>query len=300
MPFKAEILARVIALGLASMAVQASAAEVDTVTIDDMKVGPESITSTKAGDLIIGSSGKGAIYRAKAGSDKATLWLDPAKTGIVSLLGVFAHEKSNTLYACSISPFGPGPKRPELSVLRAFDLKTGADKGAYPMIKPESAFCNDVDVAADGTVFVTDTGNENILRLGKGGKALEVWAHDQRLGGADGIAIDGRTVYVNTILSGRLFSIPITASGAAGPLLELKPSLPLASPDGMRALDRNRFLMAENTGRISVVTVTGDKAEIRELKNDPGVTAITRVGNRIWVNNNKKPEPAKLYAIPLK
>ena len=87
----------------------------------------------------------------------------------------------------------------------------------------------------------------------------------------------------------------------------------LAGPDGMRSLGGNRFLLAENnvmTGRLDEVTVTGDQASIRVLKEQPGVTAMTRIGNRAWVNNAKfayrgngpmkdqSPEPFTEYAIP--
>src|ERR1700722_5080018 len=101
MPTKASRLVPVI-LGLAAIGSAANAAHVDVVTIDDNGVFPESVTSTRAGDLIIGSFAKGAIYRSKAGAARATLWLDPVKTGLRSVLGVLADEHSNTLYVCSI------------------------------------------------------------------------------------------------------------------------------------------------------------------------------------------------------
>ncbi len=122
-------LAMATALAVMAIAPAVRAAAADLATIDDTGVFPESITSTRAGDLIIGSNGKGAVYRAKAGADKATLWLDPAKTGIVAALGVFADDRSNTLYVCSVSP-GGAPRQPALSVLRTFDLRTGAARPA--------------------------------------------------------------------------------------------------------------------------------------------------------------------------
>jgi sugar lactone lactonase YvrE len=287
----------------------AHAAAVNEVTIDDTGVFPESITSTKAGDLIIGSSAKGAVYRAKAGATHATVWLDPAKTGIKAILGVFADDRSNTLYVCSISPMGQQPRQPQLSVLRTFDLRTGAEKGAYPMPDPDKATCNDVDVATDGTAYVTDTGNGRVLKLARGAKALTTWVMDERLGAIDGLAFGGDgTLYVNNVRTNRLFAI-----SKAGAVTELAPSMPLAGPDGMRSLGGDKFLLAENnvmTGRVDEVTVKGTTATVRVLKEQPGVTAITRVGNKVWVNNAKfgyrgngpmkgqSPEPFTEYAIP--
>jgi hypothetical protein len=290
-----------------------------SVKIDDRKVIPESITSTAAGDLIIGSSGKGAVYRAKAGSHEATLWLDPAKTGMEAVLGVFADQRSNTLYVCSapafFAPSGTQRKN-ELAALRTFDLTSGAPKGSFAMIDQEKAECGDIDVGADGTAYVTDTGGGQVLRLKKGASALEVWVRDERLAGIDGLALGDHFLFVNTVTTSRLFSIGIGPNGAAGPIVELRPSLKLSQPDGMRSLSANRFLMAENdpkTGRVSEVTVTGDKAELKVLKAEPGVTAITRVGEAVWVNNPKfftyhendpkqfeSPDPFVIYAIGLK
>lgn len=304
------------AVGFIAAPPTAQAAAVTTVVIDDTQVFPESITSTQAGDLIIGSAGKGAVYRAKAGSDKATRWLDPAKTGMANVLGVFADDRANTLYVCSAPPAAPpGTQRQsQLAVLRTFDLQTGAPKASYPMIDQDKATCNDIDVAADGTAYVADTGGGQILRLKKGASALEVWIKDDRLAGADGLALGDGVLYVNSVTQSRLFSIAVGAGGAAGQIVELQPSMKISRPDGMRALGGNKFLLAENAaevGRVSVVTVTGDKADIKVLKVDPGVTAMTRVGNVVWVDNAKfayrnngpmkdqSPEPFTIYAIPL-
>ena len=288
----------------------------DVVTIMDSKVFPESMTSTKSGDLIISSIEKGAIYRAKAGEDKATLWLDPAKTGMVAALGVFAHDASNTLYVCSMAPPAPEGQERELkyAALRTFDLTTGEAKNSYPMPNPEKATCNDIDVAGDGAVLVTDTGNGKILKLAPNGTELMEWIADENLVGVDGIAIGDGVVYVNVVFTGRLFAIRMGMDSTPGEITELKPSIPLNRPDGMRSIGGNKFIMAENAaevGRVTEVTVNGDQAEVRVLKVDPGVTGITKVGNKVWVDNmksayrgngpmkDKSPEPFTVYAIPL-
>lgn len=289
----------------------------DVVTIMDTRVFPESITSTKSGDLIIGSLEKGAIYRAKAGEDKATLWLDPAKTEMVAVLGVYAHDASNTLYVCSMAPPAPEGQEREVkyAALRAFDLTTGEAKKAYPMPNAEKATCNDIDVDKDGSVFVTDTGNGKVLQLRPNSTELVEWIADEKLAGIDGLAIDDGVMYVNTVTTSRLFAIRMGMGSTPGEITELKPSMPINRPDGMRSIGGNKFIMAENAadvGRVTEVTVEGDQAKIRVLKVDPGVTAVTKVGDKIWVDNlkiayrgngpmkDKSPEPFTLYAIPAK
>jgi hypothetical protein len=118
---------------------------------------------------------------------------------------------------------------------------------------------------------------------------------------------------VNTVQTHRLFRIEKREDGAAGAIVELTPSLPLTGPDGLRALGGEKFLLAESThtsGRVSEMTITGDRAELRVLTSDaPGVTAIAKVGDMVWVNRAKfgyrkgplkgqSPEPFVEYAIP--
>ena len=277
-------------LGVAMAACAAGAAPLTQVVIDDTAVFPESLTSTAAGDLIIGSSGKGTIYRAAPGADKAVVWIDPKTSGMSGVLGVFADEKAHTLYVCSAAFGAPPEKADGLSALRAFDLATGAARAAYPMPGGAKALCNDIAVAKDGTAYVSETLGGRVLRLRKGASALEVWAKDDRLAGADGVAIgsDG-AVYLNTVSTGRLFRIPVEAGGASGAVAELQPSLKLNRPDGLRAIGGLRFLMAEGgAGRIDEVVVEGDRATIVPLKSDdPGVTAVTLTQGRGWFINAK-------------
>ena len=277
------------ALGLMAAASAALAAPGE-ITIKDTGVFPESLTSDAAGNVFIGSSAKGGIYRAAAGATEATLWIDPQTSGVAALLGVFADDKSNTLYACSVAFGAPPEKADSLSNLRTFDLKTGVAKRAYPMPGGGKSVCNDIAVGRDGTTYVAETGSGRILRLKKGASALEEWIKDPLLAGADGIAIGGDgAVYVNSVTASRLFRVAVGAGGAAGAITELTPSLKLDGPDGMRAIGGNRFLLAEGKGgRISEVVVVGDQAIIAPLKtNDPGVTAVTLTGGKVWFVNAK-------------
>ena len=274
------------ALGLGS----AAHAAPQPVTIDDTNVFPESMTATKSGDLIVGSSAKGAIYRAKAGASKAELWIDPKTSGIAALLGVFADDKSHTLYACSVAFGAPPDKADQLSALRLFDLNTGAAKAAYPMPGGAKALCNDIAVAKDGSAYVSDTLGGQVLVLKTGAAALATWVKDPKLGFIDGIAIGGDgSVYVNTVTTGHMYRIAMGPGGSAGEITELQPSVKLGGPDGLRSLGGLRFLQAENgVGRISIVTVSGTTATVTPLKEgEPGVTSAASVRGQVWAINAK-------------
>jgi hypothetical protein len=74
------------------------------------------------------------------------------------------------------------------------------------------------------------------------------------------------------------------ARGTAGPIVQLTASLPLVHPDGLRAVGRNVMLQAEGQGRLAEITIAGDRAEVRVVKDGlTGATAVTLVGDTALV-----------------
>ncbi len=276
-------------LVLAAGAPAAMAADAGTITFDGPGIFPESMTATKAGDLIFGSSAKGGVYRARPGETVASLWIDPAKTPMGGVLGVYADEPSSTLYVCSIGGGAPPDKADAYSEVLSFDLKTGALKASYPMPGGRKALCNDFAVGKDGSVYVAETIGGQVLRLKKGAAALEVFAKDDKLAGADGIAFgsDGN-LYVNSFTKYRFVRLAVGKDGTAGAITELTPSAPLDHPDGMRSFGGMRFLMAEGAGRIDVVAVKGDALTVTPVKTgEPGLTSMAVTRGKLWFINAK-------------
>ncbi len=283
------------------------------VLIDDTEVYPESLTSTVAGDLIVGSI-KGNLYRARRGQTRATAWIRPdAVNGLQSVFGVLAHEPSRTLWVCSVpNPF-KSPVAGGVAELVAFDLASGQLKARYAFPSPRSV-CNDMTVARDGSVYAADTQNGRILKLPPHDTSLLVFGEDAALKGIDGIAFasDGR-LYANLVTRGALLRVEILADGRMGRLTELSLTDTLGGPDGMRLISGDRFLLAEGTaGRIDEVRIQGDQAVIRVLKSglnsSPGVTHIGRMAYAIEGKisylvdpalRGKDPGPFLIRAIPL-
>ena len=284
-------------------------AQPSQIIIDDTRVFPESLTSTADGTVIIGSMEHGTIYHAAPGAAKATPWIAAAPNGLRRVLGVFVNEAANTLWVCTNDP-DPNGKDAEL---KAFDLKTAAPKGGYPF--PGGGLCNDIAVARDGTTYATDTRGGRILALKPGATALAVWGADAKWVGVDGIAmLTNGAVLFNNVRENQLVRVDVKADGSAGAATLLTLSQPIAGPDGMRAQQDGSIILAENrSGKIDIVTVDEDKANIETIKDGFKYTptAVTVAGDTAWVLEakfayrndpalrDKDPEPFGATAVQL-
>jgi len=289
------------------------AADRMTITFADGRIFPESLTSSKDGALYFGSLGQKAVYRAAPGSSQATVWIKPETAGLNTVLGVLADERAGVLWVCSSTSGGRnGAPVVGETALKAFSLKDASLKNSYAF--PGNGLCNDVAVAKDGTVYATDTTQGRVLRLKKGATALDVWIADaMTLATADGIAIlaDGN-VYVNSVGQSTLMRIPVKPDGSAGAIAKLEPSRPMMGPDGMRSVGAKTMLLVEG-GRLDEVTINGDKAEIKVLKEGlTGPTAVTLVGGMAYVSEarlnyrndpklrDQDPGPFRAVGVPYK
>ncbi len=285
----------------------------------------ESITATADGSLIFSSFAGGRISRAAPGAAEASEWIKPGTNGLLSVLGVLADDASGTLYACSVDASGFGVNVPTGSKpggLKTFDLKTGAPKASYDMpagtIAGQTPLCNDMVVAADGTVYVTDTLSGRILRLKKGASALETWATDPRWDvkgpQLDGIAIlaDGN-IYANIFEGDGLYRVEIRPDGSAGTVTRLQTSHKLYHSDGLRRFGPNTLLMVEGetVGTLDLITISGDTAKVDTLQGGfDGPVSLVQVGDVAYVLDDplrflfdpelgKKPGPP-VRAVPVK
>ena len=103
----------------------------------------------------------------------------------------------------------------DISVVRLFDLKTGAPKGDIPV--PGATFLNDITVAKDGRVFVSDsgmkvgpngfepTGSDAVYVIDKG--KLKPLAKGKELGGPNGLVAVANGVLVNTFNSDEVYRL---------------------------------------------------------------------------------------------
>ncbi|MBV9656228.1 MAG: hypothetical protein JOZ42_16870 [Acetobacteraceae bacterium] len=292
------------------------AAERAEITFPGERPYPESITATSDGTLIAGSLNEGGVFRVPPGSSVAERWIAPGANDSMTILGVYADEKGGTLWACStnLGAFGvPPPGGAKPIALKAFDLKSGAAKGSWPL-PGDKSLCNDMVVGTDGTVYVADLFQPHVLALRPGGKALEVWAESPLFNGEgpqlDGITIAGDgNMYVNPYAGGKLFRIEMK-DGAAGKVTELKLSQPIDHPDGMRPFGAKDLLMTEGGGNFDVVRLEGDAAKVEVVRDKfKGPCAVVQTGDTAWVlegqqntlfkKDGGKPTTFKAFAVSL-
>ncbi len=284
---------------------------VTEITLPGTRIFPESITSTADGTLYSGSLGHGNILRIAPGKSTAEEWIKAGTGGLNNVLGVFADEKNKLFWVCSNNLENKG----DPTAVMSFDLKTGAVKGTY-RLPGDQALCNDIAVAQDGTAYISDTRQNSVLMLRPGAKTLELVAKDPLLAGADGLAFGNKsTLYVNSVMSGKLLRLELGADGKSTKIEDLKVSRMLDRPDGMRAIGTQRLLLAENSGKMSIVTFEGPglhNAVVKTIKegleSTPGVTATRGMawiveGKLNYRNDaafkDKDPGLFKMYAVPL-
>ncbi|HXX18331.1 MAG TPA: hypothetical protein VEJ46_02915 [Candidatus Acidoferrum sp.] len=285
-----------------------AAQKVTEITLPGTRVFPESITSTPDGTLIVGSLGHGNILRIAPGKTDAEEWIKAGTNGLNSVLGVFADEKNKLLWVCSNKLGATG----DPTAVKTFDLKTGAAKDSYTL-PGDRTLCNDIAVAPDGTAYITDTFGGAVDMLKPGAKALDVAAKDPLLAGADGLAFANKTtLYVNSVTANKILRVDLGPDGKSTKVTDLTLPRALDRPDGMRALGKGRFLLAENSGKMSLVTFNGDNVVLTTLKEVSASTpAVTATKGMAWVAEgklnymqdpamkDKDPGTFKMYAVPL-
>jgi len=254
------------------------------ILIADAKSQPESLTAAPGGVLIVGSASTPFVYKVRRGATAAEKFVDASAEGPGTFFfGMLADASSNTLWTCQLTPVPGKTPVQRHTALRGFDLETGAPKIRWNL-PGDNSTCNDFAIGPDKALYITDTGNSKIYKLPAGASSAELFLEHRALYGIDGITFLNGTLYVNNVFSNNLYRIPVDAAGKAGEPVDIWMDQPIKGPDGMRAAN-GKLIVAENgSGRISVITVNGDKASVTVIKdglNTP--TGVEPAGDTIWI-----------------
>jgi sugar lactone lactonase YvrE len=254
------------------------------ILIADAKSQPESLTMAPGGVLIVGSASSPFVYKVRSGSSTAEKFIDASAEGPGTFFfGMLADASTNTLWTCQLTPVPNTTPAKRHTALRSFDLTTGAPKIRWNL-PGDNNVCNDFTIGPDKALYITDTIPGRIFKLPAGASTAELYLEDRTLMGVDGITFLDGTLYVNNVIFNKLYRIPVDATGKPGTPVDIWMDQPVKGPDGMRAAN-GKLIVAENgSGKISALTVSGDKASVTVIKdglNTP--TGVEPVGDTIWI-----------------
>lgn len=285
-----------ISIGILALMLLATAPTLPVaIALPGDRLHPESISITPDGTAYVGSM-TGGVIRVSLKDRRAEQWIAPAAYGSGALFGVFADTRNGLLWTCTNSFSAPATVVTGADPghwLKGFDLLSGEGKISLSL-PGDKPVCNDMAVAKDGSVYIADTGQPHILRWKPGATALEIWADDPvfeaipRKGGLDGIAFgaDGN-LYLNNVRDGAIYRAVVKKDGSFGGAIKLTLSRSLESPDGMRSLGGMSFIVAESVGRISILKVSGDKADITTVSETGYPTGVDTYKGTAWYVEGK-------------
>ncbi|MEO1050925.1 MAG: hypothetical protein AAFX87_09865 [Bacteroidota bacterium] len=156
----------------------------------------------------------------------------------------------------------------DIDVVSVVDLKSGKVVKQY---KAEGAtFLNDVEVAKDGTVYITDTfGGNAIYKISKGD--ISLWVKDEKLNYPNGLKIKGKEIYVASW--GVVTNAETFGTEVPGVLLAINLSdksirqvtSPTGNLDGLQVMD-NKFLVSDwIAGGLMTIDANGEVKEVQDL-----------------------------------
>jgi sugar lactone lactonase YvrE len=274
----------------------AQAASAQEILIADAKSQPESMTVAPGGILIVGSASSPFVYKVRSGSSTAEKFIDASsEPSGTFFFGMLADASSNTLWTCQLTPVPDSTPARRHTALRGFDLTTGAQKIRWNL-PGDNSTCNDFAIGPDKALYVTDTANGKIYRLQAGASTADLFLEHRTLAGVDGITFLNGTLYVNNVVFNKLYRIPIDAAGKPGQPEDIWMDQPVKGPDGMRAAN-GKLIVAENgAGKISVITVNGDKASVTVIKEGLKTpTGVEPAGDTLWFTERAT---GKVMSIP--
>jgi sugar lactone lactonase YvrE len=267
------------------------------ILIADAKSQPESLTMAPGGVLIVGSASTPFVYKLRSGSSTAEKFVDASAEGAGTFFfGMLADASTNTLWTCQLTPVPNTTPVHRHTALRGFDLSTGAQKIRWNL-PGDNSTCNDFSIGPDKALYITDTANAKIYKLAPGASTAELFLEHPSLKGIDGITFLDGTLYVNNVMTNHIYRIPVDASGKPGDPADISLDQPVQGPDGMRAANGKLFVAENRGGKISFITVKGDKAGVTVIKEGLKTpTGVEPAGDTLWITERGT---GKVLSVPL-
>jgi len=165
----------------------------------DPKLIPEGIAHTAAGDrFFIGSIAQRKIMVADR-KGEARDFSKPSDK-LAAVLGLAVDAKRGHLYAVSTNGFLDEAKKERRNSVARYDLKTDSLLDRFDA--PDALQLNDVAIAPDGTLYVTDSASGTLFRRKPDEGTLKAFGEKGDLRGANGIALGADGALYVTLSTG--------------------------------------------------------------------------------------------------
>lgn len=228
---------------------------------------PEGIAYDAATDTLFLTS----LYRTKVvrvdRNGRASDFIAEGQDGFRAGLGAIVDARRRLLWVATGSTpemRGYTPELAGLSAVHAYDLDTGKlVKKLTSGSSEKPSLLNDLALAGDGTIYVTDTNANRVYRIT--GDALEVFVEDLRYPNGIAVSDDGRYLYVADFRGINRFDL---RENNAKVILPSKQ--PLAGIDGLKFHEGTLIGIQNAAGASRVIRVHLDDAnriELLETKN---------------------------------
>jgi hypothetical protein len=213
---------------------------------------PESVLYDQQSDLYLVSNingspgardGNGFISRVSPeGQVTALRWIEGGIEGVVLNGPKGMALADDTLFVADID------------TVRSFDRSTGTYIGEVKI--DGASFLNDMAVAKDGTIYVSDSGGSAVYQITQDG-SVEQLARGSQLGSPNGIQVKGDTVLVADFGRGRIYELGLDGLPTAERMI------PSAGLDGLVLLDDGALLVSSWDGSaIYILSPTGQVSEL--------------------------------------
>ena len=283
------------AFSFAALIAASAPAMAAEILIKDAKSQPESLAAAPDGTLIVGSASTPYVYKIKPGSTTPEVFIDASAEGP----GTFFFGQlveGDTVWSCMLTPVAGVTPVQRHTALIGSDLKTGKRKLRWNL-PGDNSTCNDMAVGPDKALYISDTANAKIFRLAPGAQSAELWLDHRNVTGIDGLTFLNGVLYYNSVFFNNLYRVPVDAQGKAGTPVQIWMDAPVKGIDGMR-IANGKIVQAENgSGKIHMLTITGDTAHVTVLKeglNQP--TAMEPARGELWIANRGAGE---IVSIPM-
>ncbi len=200
------------------------------------------------GAFLVTSLTRGQVHAVRAGAEPELIVDDPE---LVSAIGLRIDRKRGLLFVCSSDP-GVSAKtdaatQRKLAGLGIYNLASGEKQRFIRLDRLNEGFqfCNDIALADDGTLYVSNSFSPVIYRIDANFEA-SVLANDERFAvdgfGFNGVALAGGSLLVAHSVNGTLHRVDIQS----GVFQEVQLSESAQYADGLVMLDANRVAVAQN------------------------------------------------------